>query len=97
MSDSPAPIPRNPLLHRALILAGILLVALNLRSPIVAVAPVLDRIVSDIGLTAVTAGLLTSLPVLAFALTTPIAAALLTRIGPDFAVAMSLLGIIAGV
>ncbi|MCU1406691.1 MAG: transporter, partial [Glaciihabitans sp.] len=42
-------------------------------------------------------GLLTSLPVLAFALTTPIAAALLTRIGPDFAVAMSLLGIIAGV
>jgi CP family cyanate transporter-like MFS transporter len=85
------------LLHRFFILAGILLVAMNLRSPIVAVAPVLDRIVTDIGLTAVTAGLLTSLPVLAFALTTPVAAALLGRIGPDFAVATALVGVIVGV
>jgi CP family cyanate transporter-like MFS transporter len=83
--------------HRILLLASIVLLAMNLRSPIVAVAPVLDRIVADIGLTAVTAGLLTTLPVLAFAATTPIAAALLGRIGPDLAVALSLLGVIVGV
>ncbi|MET0989614.1 MAG: MFS transporter [Glaciihabitans sp.] len=83
--------------QRILILASIVLIAMNLRSPIVAVAPVLDRIVADIGLSAVAAGLLTSLPVLAFAITTPVAATLLGRIGPDFAVGMSLLGIIVGV
>ena len=85
------------MLHRALILGGILLFALNLRSPIVAVAPVLDRIVADVGLGAVSAGLLTSLPVLAFALTTAVAAGLLGKIGPDFAVGVSLCGIILGV
>jgi CP family cyanate transporter-like MFS transporter len=84
-------------LHRFFVLAGIVLIAMNLRTPIVAVAPVLDRIVNDIGLTAVTAGLLTSLPVLAFSLTTPLSAALLGRVGPDFAVATSLIGVIVGV
>lgn len=95
MHSTAAASPRLP--HRFLILAGIVLIAMNLRSPIVAVAPVLDRIVTDIGLTAVTAGLLTSLPVLAFAVTTPVAATLLGRIGPDFAVAMSLIGVLIGV
>jgi CP family cyanate transporter-like MFS transporter len=80
-----------------LLLASIVLIAMNLRTPIVAVAPVLDRIVADIGLSAVAAGLLTSLPVLAFAVTTPVAATVLGRIGPDLAVALSLLGIIVGV
>jgi CP family cyanate transporter-like MFS transporter len=83
--------------HRILLLASIVLLAMNLRTPIVAVAPVLDRIVADIGLSAVAAGLLTSLPVLAFAVTTPVAATVLGRIGPDLAVALSLLGIIVGV
>jgi CP family cyanate transporter-like MFS transporter len=94
---SPEPAHTQKALHRALVLAGILLVAVNLRSPIVAVAPVLDQIVRDLSLSAITAGLLTSLPVLAFALTTAVAATMLSRIGPDVAVGTALLGIIAGV
>ena len=63
------------------VVAAILLLALNLRGPLVAVSPVLDTISADLGISATTAGLLTGLPVLCFGLATPFASALLARVG----------------
>jgi CP family cyanate transporter-like MFS transporter len=78
------------------LLVAVVFFALNLRGPIVAIAPVIGRIRDDLGLSAATAGLLTSLPVLCFALATPVAAALIGRAGPERAVLISLAGILAG-
>ncbi|SMG34549.1 MFS transporter [Agreia pratensis] len=78
------------------LLVAVVLFALNLRGPIVAIAPVIGQIRDDLGLSAATAGLLTSLPVLCFALATPLAAALIARAGPERAVLISLAGILVG-
>ena len=50
--------------------AGIILVALSLRGPIIAPTPVITNIQADIGLSSVAAGLLTGLPVFLFAVVT---------------------------
>jgi CP family cyanate transporter-like MFS transporter len=78
------------------LLVAVVLFALNLRGPIVAIAPVIGQIRDDLGLSAATAGLFTSLPVLCFALATPVAAALIGRAGPERAVLISLAGILVG-
>ncbi|NQX27493.1 MFS transporter [Microbacteriaceae bacterium VKM Ac-2854] len=75
---------------------AIALVALVLRGPIVAVAPVVDAIRADLALTATQAGLLTSIPVLCFALATPLAVAVIARAGADAAVSISVLGVALG-
>lgn len=74
----------------ALLLLAVLAVALNLRAPIVAVSPVLDTISADLGVSAGTAGLLTSLPVLCFSLATPLASWLLARAGMERGVLVAL-------
>lgn len=51
-----------------LLVAGVLLLSLNLRPAAVSVGPVLDEVRDAFGMSGATAGLLTSLPVLAFAL-----------------------------
>ena len=78
------------------VVAGVVLVALSLRGPIVAPAPVIGDIRADLGLSATTAGLLTSLPVLCFALATPLATRVIRRAGPELAVVACLLGVLAG-
>jgi len=80
-----------------LVVAAILLLALNLRGPIVAVAPVLDAISADLGISATTAGLLTGLPVLCFGLATPAASALLARFGLGRGVSISLVVLLVGI
>jgi len=79
-----------------LLTLAIVLIALNYRGPIVATAPVLDDIRVDLSLSAVVAGLLTSIPVLCFALASPPASALIARVGPERAVTVSLLGVLLG-
>src|SRR4030095_4888151 len=64
-----------------LLIAAILLLALNMRGPIVAVPPVPRGLRADLGGAAGRGGLLTSLPVLCFGLATPPASALLARLG----------------
>jgi len=78
-----------------LLVAAIVLVALNLRGPLVAVSPVVDAIRADLGVSAGVAGLLTSLPVLAFALASPPASWLIGRLGPERAmlVGLAVLGV----
>lgn len=63
------------------LLAAILLVGLNLRSSIAAVSPVLPDIRADLHMSAGMAGLLTSLPVLCFAVGAPGAVWLGRRLG----------------
>lgn len=63
------------------LLAAILLVGLNLRGSIAAVSPVLPDIRADLYMSAGMAGLLTSLPVLCFALGAPGAVWLGRRLG----------------
>lgn len=64
-----------------LIVVAVLLLALNMRAPVVTVSAVVDEIRADLGISAATAGLLTSLPVLCFGLATPLASVLLARAG----------------
>lgn len=78
------------------LLVAIVLFALNLRGPIVALAPVLESLRIDLGVSAPAAGLLTSVPVLCFALATPLAAALIARSGAERSVLISLVGIMVG-
>lgn len=78
------------------LLAAVLLVALNLRGAIAAVGPVLAELRVDLALSAVTAGLLTTLPVLCFAALAPAAAWLGRRLGADAALLGSLVALAAG-
>jgi MFS transporter, CP family, cyanate transporter len=87
----------SPAVPAALLITAILLLALNLRGPLVAVTAVVDPIRADLGIDAATAGLLTSLPVLCFGLATPLASALLARVGLARGVLVALGVLLAGV
>ncbi|MFI7493622.1 MFS transporter [Kocuria sp. M4R2S49] len=80
----------------AWVVTGIVLAALSLRGPIIAPTPVITQIQSDLGFSAATAGLLTGLPVLLFALITPLASKLIGRFGPEAAILVCLTGVLAG-
>jgi CP family cyanate transporter-like MFS transporter len=80
-----------------ILLACIGLLALNLRGPFVAVAPVVDVMQADLGFSPVVLGLLTSIPVLCFALAAPLASLTTRRLGAEFAVTLTILGVLAGV
>ncbi|MFC8192066.1 CynX/NimT family MFS transporter [Cellulomonas sp. NPDC057328] len=90
---TPGPVPR---VAQGTLLVALLLVALNLRGPITALAPVVDRLGADLGLTPASAGLLTGVPVLCFAALTPLAAVALARAGTTRMLAAALLAILAG-
>jgi CP family cyanate transporter-like MFS transporter len=91
------PATGSPAVPAALLVTAILLLALNLRGPLVAVSAVVDPIRADLGIDAATAGLLTSLPVLCFGLATPLASALLARVGLARGVLVALVVLLAGI
>ncbi|MCD1143842.1 MFS transporter [Kocuria sp. LUK] len=93
----PAPRPRRPVPRAGLLLVCIGLVALVLRTPIVAVAPVLGQLRDELGITAAQAGLLTTVPVLCFAVASPLASLAIRRLGVEFAITATLVGVLAGV
>ena len=78
-------------------MACIALVALVLRSPLVAVAPVIGDLRADLGISAAEAGLLTTIPVLCFAAASPLAALTVRRVGVELSITLTLLGVLAGV
>jgi CP family cyanate transporter-like MFS transporter len=80
----------------ALLVVAIVLAAAMLRAPIVAVAPVARQIGDDLEVSAAVIGLFTSIPVLAFAVCSPLAVAVVRRGGADFALAVSLIGAVIG-
>lgn len=79
-----------------LVLAAIVVVSLTLRSPIAAVSPVLGDLRADLGLGPGAAGLLTTLPVLCFALASTAVLALYRRVGAEHAVVLSMLVLALG-
>ena len=81
----------------AVLVAAILLLALDLRGPIIAVSSVTGPVGADLHVDASTVGLLTSLPVLCFGLATSPASALLGRLGLARGVLVSLLALAAGI
>ncbi len=76
---------------------GVLLIAVNLRVSFVSVGPVLGNIGSDLGLSSAAAGLLTGLPLIAFAVFSPLAPGFAFRLGLDRALWMSLLILASGI
>ncbi|SMH39660.1 MFS transporter, CP family, cyanate transporter [Rathayibacter oskolensis] len=79
-----------------LFVVAVALVAFVLRGPIVAVAPVIDAVRDDLALSSGQAGILTSIPVLCFALATPLALVVIRRAGPDAAVVVTVVGVALG-
>lgn len=98
-SNQASPGPRFPrrLSGGVFLMAGIALLALNLRGPFVAVAPVVGLMQADLGFSPVLLGLLTSIPVLCFSLAAPIASLAARKFGAEFAVTLTILGVLAGV
>jgi MFS transporter, CP family, cyanate transporter len=68
-------------LHSVLLLLGIVLLAANLRLALTGVAPLIGQIRADTGISNGVAGLLTTLPLLAFGLLSPIAPRVARRFG----------------
>ena len=88
-------IARSPL-SPVLLVAGVVLVSINLRPAAASVGPVLDRIQSDTGLSSGWAGALTTLPVLCFGLLAPLAPLLARRLGLNRAIAVAMIALTAG-
>ena len=76
---------------------GILLIAANLRATFTGIAPVLEQIINHFGLSASQAGFLTTLPLIAFAVVSPMAATLAKKQGLERTLFVALLFILAGV
>ena len=87
-----AKVPRSWIL-----LAAIGLIALNMRGPFVAVAPVVGPMQAELGFSPVELGLLTGIPVLCFALASPFAALTGRKLGAEVAITLTLLGVLLGV
>ena len=93
MSDSSSPARRG---MPWLVVAGVLVAAVSLRGPIVAPTPVMRAIEHDLGIGSAAAGLLTTVPVLMFAVLTPLAVLMIHRAGPERALLLSLCGVLIG-
>ncbi|WP_088742521.1 MFS transporter [Cobetia sp. QF-1] len=74
-----------------LFLLVLILVALNLRPALSSLAPLLDRITQDLGLSTLAAGLLTTLPVVCLGLFAPLAPRLANRLGAERTLSLALL------
>jgi len=69
--------------------AGLFLVGLALRPPIVAIGPLTPQIVADLGVSHAAVGLLTTLPILAMGLCSPLGPALAASVGARRAIVLS--------
>lgn len=82
--------------QRILVVVGIVVLAVNLRPAAVSVGPVLDEIQAGLGMSPVTAGVLTTLPVLSFATIGALAPRLARLVGIHRLTLLSLVGVSGG-
>ncbi|WP_311794888.1 CynX/NimT family MFS transporter [Alicyclobacillus acidiphilus] len=75
---------------QVLLVLGIILIAANLRAAITGVGPLINDICHDTGLSTTWAGMLTTLPLVAFAVVSPLAPAIARRIGIELALGASM-------
>jgi MFS transporter, CP family, cyanate transporter len=88
---------RSRLRHPLLLVAGIMLVAANLRAALTSVGPLLEQIQQQLMLSATSAGLLNSLPLILFAVLSPVTPGLAKRIGIERTLGMALLLLVIGI
>jgi CP family cyanate transporter-like MFS transporter len=88
-----------PVRHRRpiLLIAGILVLASNLRPALTGVGPLVDDIRADLGLSGAAAGFLAALPLLMFAVFSPVSSAVALRFGTERALWGALVGLTAGI
>ncbi|WAL65901.1 MFS transporter [Amycolatopsis cynarae] len=82
---------------QALLLWGLLVAAANLRASLTGVGPVIDRIQVDLRLAPAVAGLLNTLPLLAFAMISPIVPRLAARWGSAWVLGAALVVLTLGI
>ncbi|TDD55840.1 MFS transporter [Nonomuraea terrae] len=75
---------------------SVILLAVNLRPALVAVSPLLGAIRADTGMSATTAGLLTTLPVVCFGVLSPFAPRIGNRLGANVALLLAMVVLVAG-
>lgn len=80
-----------------LLLIGVILVGSNLRVPITSVGSLISFIRDDLSISNAVAGMITTLPLLAFALLSPFAPKIANRIGMEWTIAISLALLIIGI
>jgi len=83
--------PKRSIFSTVILTLGILFIAANLRGPITGLGPVLNQIVASFDLTASQAGMLTTLPLLAFAIASPMATALAKKQGLEISLFVALI------
>lgn len=83
--------PKNETARKLLFIIGIVFVSFNLRPAITSVGPLVGMIREDTGLSNGEVGFITTLPLLAFALLSPIAPRLAKRIGRETTIFLALL------
>jgi CP family cyanate transporter-like MFS transporter len=88
---------RDPRLRMVLLVVGVLLLTLNLRACITGVGPLLGPIRAEDKLSGTLAGLLTTLPLLAFGVISPLAPRLARRWSIESMLLISMLGLTVGV
>jgi MFS transporter, CP family, cyanate transporter len=79
------------------VLLALVVLAFNLRAPMLAVPPVLETIQRDLGLSGIAAGMITTLPVLCFGLVSPLAPLLARKLGLDTTLMLAMTAIATGV
>ncbi|PAV30989.1 MFS transporter [Virgibacillus profundi] len=88
---------RSKEIHRFLLIAGIIVVAFNLRPSITSVGPLLGIIRDDVGLSNWSVGILTSLPLIAFAIMSPIVPRLGNRFSNERVMLLGLILLLFGI
>lgn len=80
-----------------IVLIAILFIAIAMRAPMGGIGPLIGKIQSDLALSSSRAGFITTLPLLSFALASPIAGIVIVKIGCRRVIPLSLLAIIIGI
>lgn len=88
---------RHSRVSRGLLIGGIILLALNLRASLTSVGPLIGAIRADTHISDALAGLLTTLPLLAFAALSPVASRLARCFGMEVTLFFSLLLLTLGI
>lgn len=77
--------------------AGIIFIAVNLRAPLTSVGPLVGLIRDNMHISNTSAGLITTVPLLAFALFSPFVPRLGQKIGVELLILFSIIGLAAGI
>ncbi|MDG4778572.1 MFS transporter [Micromonospora sp. WMMD961] len=97
LADGPGAVRRtHPATGGALVLVGMLLVAVNLRAVVTSLGALLDEVRDGLGLSGATAGLVTTLPTIAFAGLGALTPWLVRRVAPARVLVVAMLALAVG-